>query len=296
MDTRCCLEIGGTSCLIRSNMAIGPPSLHDDRHYENFERVMAEPTGAAACDIAVSVSRGDMPALADYTQVSRTESWSLFFLDDRYAITLQPENTDRPVWTVLSDPSFSRVHVYLDENLAPHNPVHYPLDQILLMHHLALRQGTILHAAGFTRDGKGYIFPGVSGAGKTTLSRLLMTDSRFVPLSDDRIIVRRSERGYVCFGTPWPGEAGVAANRQAPLAGIYFLRQAQENRIVGLSPRAAFEQFMPISSIPWYHHHFVTCLLDFFQHLCREVPAYEFHFAPSAGVISCLEQFLAEQS
>ena len=89
------------------------------------------------------------------------------------------------------------------------NPVHYPLDQLLLMYTLAQREGALLHAAGVDIQGQGFIFPGKSGAGKSTLSRQLVVQKELEVLSDDRIVIRKIDGVFQAFGTPWPGDAGL---------------------------------------------------------------------------------------
>src|SRR5205823_10646703 len=87
------------------------------------------------------------------------------------------------------------------------------------------RQGGLLvHAAGLARDGRGYLFPGVSGAGKTTVARL-SPDATL--LSDELSIVTACTESPYLHGTPFWGElARAGENRAVSLAGIYFLRKA----------------------------------------------------------------------
>lgn len=298
MEPFCCLDIGGVSVRISSTLDIGCPSSYDGAHYEYFEGMSVIPEDGRKWDIDVAVTRGGIPELTGYDRIARTDSWSLFAKTDQYVICLQPASIGHPLWYARCDSDFTRVQVQLAGDITPYNPIHYPLDQILLLHHLAARQGAILHAAGMICAGRGYIFPGVSGAGKTTLSRLLMANPDLLFLSDDRVIIRREKTDDkpFCYGTPWPGEAGLAQNQSAPLAAVYFLRQAKENKISLLPPRAAFERFMPVASIPWYHRQFVAKLLDFFEQLVQAVPVYDFLFTPDSGATACLEHSITARS
>jgi hypothetical protein len=87
-----------------------------------------------------------------------------------------------------------------------------------------------VHAASAIRDGKAFLFSGVSGAGKTTISRLAPPDATL--LTDEISYVRRVGDGYVAYGTPFAGElAEPGENVQAPIATLFFLEQGPENRI-----------------------------------------------------------------
>jgi hypothetical protein len=171
------------------------------------------------------------------------------------------------------------------------NPVCYPLDQLLLMYVLARNGGAILHAAGINHNNRGYIFPGRSGAGKSTIMRQCARSNDFKGLSDDRIIVRKMDGNFKAFGTPWPGEACVAVNKSAPLSGIFFISHGSRNKIQDLGRREAFERLLPVTSIPWYDREITEKLLSFCEDLVSHVPAYELHFKPDTEVVGVLEKF-----
>lgn len=109
----------------------------------------------------------------------------------------------------------------------------YSIDSVLRIVHtlvLAREKGFLLHAASAIRNGKAFLFAGVSGAGKTTISRLAPADVTL--LTDEISYVRRQEDGYVAFGTPFTGElAKVGENVSAPVKAMYLLAQGPENRI-----------------------------------------------------------------
>jgi len=109
----------------------------------------------------------------------------------------------------------------------------YSIDSVLRIVHtlvLARQGGFLLHSASAIRDGKAFLFAGVSGAGKTTISRLAPPDATL--LTDEISYVRRQDSGYVAFGTPFTGElAKVGENVSAPVAALYLLAQGPENRI-----------------------------------------------------------------
>ncbi len=174
-----------------------------------------------------------------------------------------------------------------------YSPFRYPMDQLLLMYALAERGLGIVHAAGWVKDGVGWVAAGRSGAGKSTLARCWAarhgTDSL---LSDDRVIVGLDSRGGSgpqVSGTPWPGELRVASNRTCPLGGLVFLRQAKENRLRPLSTREAVERSLPLTSIPWFDPEYLALALTNMERLISRIPAYEFQFTPDEGAVRALE-------
>ncbi|MBN1628559.1 MAG: hypothetical protein JW990_02230 [Thermoleophilia bacterium] len=175
------------------------------------------------------------------------------------------------------------------------HPVRYPVDQLLLVNHLALRGGAVIHAAGAIVDGRALVFPGSSGAGKSTLSRLLLKGGLDGSLlSDDRVILRSfpvreaDSHGAEAWGTPWPSDAGVAGNAHAPLAGLLFLVKAQKEQIVPLSRSLALRRLVPVVSCPWYSPRYFPGVLETCARIVENVPCYELHFRRDGDVAGLL--------
>jgi hypothetical protein len=122
----------------------------------------------------------------------------------------------------------------------------YSLDAVLRIVHtlvLAKHGGLLLHAASAIRNGKAFLFAGVSGAGKTTISRLAPSDVTL--LTDEISYVRKQDNGYVAFGTPFTGElAKLGENVSAPVVSLYLLAQGSENRIDPVPPAEAVRSLL----------------------------------------------------
>jgi hypothetical protein len=122
----------------------------------------------------------------------------------------------------------------------------YSIDAVLRIVHtlvLARQGGFLLHSASAIRNGKAFLFAGVSEAGKTTISRLAPPDATL--LTDEISYVRKQdarkqEARYIAHGTPFTGElAKLGENVSAPIAALYLLAKGSENRIDYLPPGEA---------------------------------------------------------
>ena len=96
------------------------------------------------------------------------------------------------------------------------------------------RKNTLLmHASVTMKDGKGYLFLGKSGTGKSTHSQLWIDhvgDSSL--LNDDNPILRVEDNGEVrVYGSPWSGKTPCYRNLSVPVGAIVSLRQAKVNKI-----------------------------------------------------------------
>ena len=122
----------------------------------------------------------------------------------------------------------------------------YAIDCVLRIVHgliLARRGGFLVHAASAIRGGKAFLFSGVSGAGKTTISRLAPPDATL--LTDEISYVRREGNSYLACGTPFAGElARVGENCSAPLSALFLLEKGLENRIEPIGATEAIQRLL----------------------------------------------------
>lgn len=122
----------------------------------------------------------------------------------------------------------------------------YAIDCLLRIVHtliLARQGGFLVHAASAIRGGNAFLFAGVSGAGKTTISRLAPPDAKL--LTDEISYVRRDGNQYLACGTPFAGElARVGENQSAPLSALFLLEKGSENRIERVSPAEATQRLL----------------------------------------------------
>ena len=116
-------------------------------------------------------------------------------------------------------------------------------------------QDTVLfHAAAVSLDGKGYMFLGKSGTGKSTHARLWLGNIPGTELmNDDNPAVRiKADGTAVVYGTPWSGKTPCYRNICAPIGGIVLLSQAPYNKIVRLKGIGAYAAVVPsISGKRW---------------------------------------------
>lgn len=243
-----------------------------------------------AATVHLELHPGERAERGVWEELVVTAGWVLHGQGSSLRWTL-PEQDGSWFWRVTIGPSGHLVEIgprLVDEaTRALIDPVSYPLDQIIAIHELGPLGGLLLHAAGFARDGRAVVAAGVSGAGKTTLSRLLRTHApELLGLSDDRVIVAPTSAvgdsgdHWEAWGTPWAGEGRIAAAATAELGALVVLRHAQSETLTPLSPTAAFERLLPATSIPWYSPALADRALANLEDLVRAVPAWELAFRP----------------
>ena len=173
------------------------------------------------------------------------------------------------------------------------SPNPYALDSVLrILHSLVLtdRGGFLLHAASAICDGQAYLFSGVSGAGKTTLTRL--APDSVTLLSDEISYVRPNPVGYSAHGTPFAGELAKAGeNTVAPVSALFFLEKGHENRVDELPPAEAVRRLMRNILFFAEDRELVEKLLATACDFVQKVPVRRLTFYPDARVWDEIRNF-----
>lgn len=162
----------------------------------------------------------------------------------------------------------------------------YSIDSVLRITHtllLAQTGGFLLHASSAVRNGKAFLFSGLSEAGKTTIARLAPPDVAL--LTDEASYVRRIEDQYFAYGTPFAGELGEPGkNISAPIAAVYLLAKAPANKIEHIDPAQAVRRLL--RNILFFAHDpkLVSLVFESACAFVAAVPVYQLSFFPDERV------------
>ena len=220
--------------------------------------------------------------------------WRLYRHDDGFLFRFFASTFGaRPYKTARFAPDFSRGHITLDRDFFARassvDPLAYPLDELLVIALLAQGRGLEIHGCGVAdRDGRGYLFVGQSGAGKSTMARLWTGEPGAVILSDDRTVIRRHGDEAWMYGTPWHGEAPLASPSRVRLDALFFLCHADLDELREVGRADAVARLFAASFPPFHDARGVAFSLDFLESIATRVPCQELRFVPGAGVVTLL--------
>jgi hypothetical protein len=138
--------------------------------------------------------------------------------------------------------------------------------------------GIMMHGAGILHKGKGYLFFGQSGSGKTTVSKASVDD---IVLNDDLVVILPQDHDWMMYATPfWNPTQVVPKPIGAPLSAMYRLVQDKSVFIAPFKPGQALAEIMANIPIISSDTHLGNLLLDRCMILLRDVPTYKLHFLP----------------
>ncbi|MFH1593380.1 MAG: hypothetical protein ABID09_01620 [Candidatus Omnitrophota bacterium] len=165
--------------------------------------------------------------------------------------------------------------------------------QLFMIYYLAAkREGLVVHSAAIKdklKKGKGYLFAGVSGAGKTTTSKIWDKHAEGIKvLNDDRIIIRREGRKFYLYGTPWHGDFSdylKTAAQRATLDKLFFICHGKKNKAKKVAPIEFFNLFFESVFSPFWDKKGLEFVSEFLTDLISSVPCYKFSFRNNKRII-----------
>jgi hypothetical protein len=187
---------------------------------------------------------------------------------------------------VLTTPDYRSARVWTE-----HHELFGVNNALMVMYALATaNKGTALfHSAIVGHQGRGYMFLGKSGTGKSTHARLWLRHIEGTQLvNDDNPVVRVFPDGAVVYGSPWSGKTPCYRNMSLPLGGIVLLRQAPYNKIERLRSIAAYAALVPSISGKRWDSAVADGLHDTENQLAMRVPVWCLECLPDkAAAVLC---------
>jgi hypothetical protein len=168
----------------------------------------------------------------------------------------------------------------------PVYPLQYPLDELLMVHLLSQGRGVEVHGSGIvSADGVGTLFAGQSGAGKTTMAKLWLSEPDVTILSDERVILRQEGDDVWMYGTPWHGDGRIANRGRARLGRIFFLRHAARNEVTSLSRIASIARLFACGFAPFHDARGLEYTLQFLERVALRCVCNELGFRPDRSAV-----------
>lgn len=219
------------------------------------------------------------------------ENWSLYKRDGKHIFILKtPLSKSSPFCIAEFDPQYRKgtIQVSSDffkgyhENKLP-LPLFYPLTEIFMICFLAQKRGLMVHACGINDDGKGYLFAGNSGHGKSTTANIWKDKATI--LNDDRIVIRYMDGRFWMYGTPWHGDYTGTSPEGVPIDAIFFLQHADENKVVPKKGIEAVAMLLARAFPPFWDAGGMDYSIQLLDDLVDKVPCRELSFVPDEDIV-----------
>lgn len=281
---RVCLRIGaaslGVSAGSEADLRLGP------------DHAAFEVDTHAECDMEVDVQW--VETLCQMSSKRLFDSgalWTLHQGSDGLIFDFNiPMYGKQPYKRLIVDHDFSRAQLLANGGVRRRGfdivPLEDPVDELLVTHWLTQGHGVEIHGCGLVDPVVGsQLFVGHSGAGKSTTTSMWTSLRNAKVLSDDRIVLRRSEGALWMYGTPWRGETGFASPERSKLTRIFIIEHGKTNEIVPLSRSRAMAELFARCCVPFYDARAIEFTLSFLHDITNTLPCYLFRFLPEPSAV-----------
>jgi len=210
------------------------------------------------------------------------EFWSIHKEGDMiYIKTIFPHNPGMNSGILSLSRNSKEWNLEISSSVTGADPLAWPLDGLLLYYLTVFNGDIMIHASGVDYNGKGFIFSGVSGKGKTTMARLWEEAGAEV-IHDDRLIIRRRAGDIFFYNTPVYDDDEP---RSAKPAGIFLLEHGRQNMIVPLEGSRAVSNVMANCIQHNWSSEIISGLMDSLSEVCGKIPVARLYFRPAGEIV-----------
>jgi hypothetical protein len=286
-----CVNLGG---LIVSLLSTGDESFSVDKNYLPF--ITSEPAQLSITQVIVE----SLPLLSEWHESFTTGGLGTFYRKNgSWAVSLQSPALGPTPYRMAVFENHRPQGIVYTRMASPGNkplpfPLQYPLGEILASHYLDQVNGLVIHSCGVLDGDRGYLFAGVSGAGKSTMSKIWSTVPGVVVLNDDRIILNKNGKQVWMQGTPWHGDFGLVSAQKVPIQKVFILKHYPENQVHSISPAMLARQLFIRSFPPYWDEGRLDRMLQILDQICQNISGFELRFVPDSSVVDFVRSLPAD--
>lgn len=171
--------------------------------------------------------------------------------------------------------------LYVEGATGPFDPFEYPLDGLILYYLTVMNGDIFIHGSAVEHEGKGYLFTGISGSGKTTMARIWEREGARV-IHDDRIIIRRVHEGFELHNTPVYNDDEP---RNVPLSRIFLIAHGMHNEIIPMRGANALSRVMSNCIQHNWSTEIIGQLTGSLYLLIQTIPVCGYWFVPDSSAV-----------
>ena len=282
-------NLAGLTIQFESDLPITENTFHDD-----LKKFMVEQPGEEIVKVA---HHFEIPPVDESKlgRVIKNEDPWIFYQHEKYGISAMRDYRGELYHFVDISKDKRTAHLYHQSTEIYNNGnlhlLTYSLREVAILAHTLIDMNSCyFHCSAFIYKGRGFVFLGHSGAGKSTMIKLMREHVQI--LCDETNIIKREPDGYKVYGTWNHGELLDVSADNAPLAGLFILRQDSQN---ALRPMRGVEVVANLVARVFksiYTPELWQRQLAFFEDVAANVPSYELSFDRSGKVKDVLDSFL----
>jgi hypothetical protein len=218
--------------------------------------------------------------------------WRIGRLDDK--ILIEGGSSGRYQLLVNENLDKGEIFIINADNQWKIADVIYGFLQVLIIYYLAKKRcGALFHSAGLHDGESGFLFAGLSRAGKSATSRIWDKIPGVDILNDDRIIVRKNKNEFYMYPTPWHGDYSEYLNgdlvRKVKLSKLFYIYHRDANLAERMDCIEGFNHFFKTLFLSFWDKDCVKFTFDFLVDMLAQKPCYKFGFKNDSRIINYIQ-------
>ncbi len=172
----------------------------------------------------------------------------------------------------------------------------YDLLLQLFYTHAVQRHFIQVHSSLISYHGKGIMFLGPSGIGKTTQAELWHQYRNADIINGDLVFVEHRKDEFIGWGTPWHGSSPYCENASVPVVAWVVLKQSNQNTIRRLSGFEMVSEVAQSIFYPLWLENGTELCMQTLDSLLKEIPVYELSCRPDEESVQLLYDELSRNN
>lgn len=216
-------------------------------------------------------------------RVTRRENfWSVYRNgSEMYITTSYPEGSLKKASMLRFSMLLREWDLWIEGEESSSDPLEYPLDGLILYYLTVISGDIMIHASGINIQGRGYLFSGVSGRGKTTIAKIWDSVGARI-IHDDRLIIKNTGGSYRMFNTPVYDDDEPLDSQ---LDRIFIIEHGVRNNIIPVRGASAVTQVIANCIQHNWDPELIARFLGSVSIMCSSLPVARLAFTPDRRCI-----------
>lgn len=155
------------------------------------------------------------------------------------------------------------------------------------------KSSVVFHASFIDYFGRGVLFTGKSGVGKSTQARLWNEYKNTEIINGDKAFLYFDKDNAYVSGLPFSGSSGISENKALKLFAVVSLEQSEINEAAALTPMDTFRTLINSSYFTPIDTESVTSVLE---NIAKKIKACRLKCTPDYVACDILQKFLEEET
>ena len=154
----------------------------------------------------------------------------------------------------------------------------------------------VFHASLIDYKGKGILFSGPSGIGKSTQADLWEKYGEAEVINGDKVIINKIDDTWYGYGSPFAGSSSIYKNKRVKIDTIVFLEQANEQCVITkVNGLEAVKKIFSQTIVNMWNEEFVTRVFNLVEAMVKDINILNMYALKDKKSVDCLKMIIDEK-